>query len=331
MRTVIASVLSLLAASATAQNWYVPDSNAAAGTCNVIPFGSSSVTTWGSQKYQSKATAADLGAIVGVVTGLGFAPCGTGNIHFDALEVVIDHHPAGAPLDPTFANNLTPNAVTVLSVTNFDWNITADAWNEMGLQQIFVYNGVDDVVIQITTTNAVTTGTTGFHRDVRQRLYWFGTAGPAPATGTIGTAAQKIELSMLMGKLSTYGRGCAGTNGIPTVSLSGVPNPGTIVNTDMTGGLPNGFAFQIYGLSNGFPFPLDLGNFGMPGCLQYTDNIASLLVFLDGSGAAAKLFGIPNNGGLIGVKVFTQFACVDPTANATGLTTSNYGRILIGN
>lgn len=53
--------------------------------------------------------ATDLGATPNLMTGLGFAPCGTGIHHYDTLEIVVDHIQA-ATLSSTFAQNLTPNA-----------------------------------------------------------------------------------------------------------------------------------------------------------------------------------------------------------------------------
>jgi hypothetical protein len=133
MRTL--SLLAALAgaAPALAQNWYIPDSNATAGTCNVIPFGSTVGSTFAQCKYQTRCLASDLGAAVNVITGLGFASCSTGRAHYDSIEIVIDHIPPSQPLVTTFASNLTPAAVTVLSATNYTWNLTANAWNEIGL------------------------------------------------------------------------------------------------------------------------------------------------------------------------------------------------------
>ncbi len=331
MRLPILLAATFVSATASAQNYFVPDSNATLGSCNVIPFGSSSLTTWGNQKYQSKATPADLGNLPGLVTGLGYAPCGTGTIHFDAIEIILDHHPAGLPLDPTFANNLTPNAVTVLSATDFTWNITANTWNEIGLQNFFVYNGVDDMVMQITCTNSLTTGTTGFRRDARQRLYWYGTTGPAPATGTTGNAAMKFDVSELTARLSTYGVSCAGTTGTPVHRLTGSAQLAQTVNLDIGNGLVNGLAVSILGFYDGIPFPLDLAIYGAPGCFQYQDITASSFMLLDGAGSGTLPLAVPNDPSYVGVRIFSQFACLDPGANAPGITTTNFGRIYIGN
>jgi hypothetical protein len=299
----------------------------------VIPFGSTTLATWGNQKYQSKVTIADLGGLPGLITGLGFAPCGSGSIHFDAIEIVLDHHPAGQPLSTTFASNLTPNAITVLSATDYTWNFTASAWNEIGLQNFFVFTAIDDLVIQVTTTNALTTSNSvGFHRDTRQRVYWFATTGPAPATGSTDSAAQKMELGMMMARISSYGRGCAGTNGTPVHQTTGTPQIAQTLGLGLANGVPNGFAILVIGFYNGNPpFPLDLSVYGMPGCLQYTDVVSAQFAVLDAVGGGNVPFTIPNDPGLVTVKLYSQFACIDPSANAAGLTTSNYNRILIGN
>ena len=149
MRTLPVLLVSMLAAPSVAQNWYVPDNNAGLGTCNVIPFGSTPASTFANAKYQVKATNADLGGLPGLITGLGFAACNSGATHFDSIEVVLDHHPAGALLSTTFAANLTANAVVVLQATNFTWNNILNTWNEIGLQNYFPYNGTDDLVVQI--------------------------------------------------------------------------------------------------------------------------------------------------------------------------------------
>src|SRR5688572_6957244 len=93
-----------LAGAAAAQAYYVPDNNAAAGGCNVIPYGSvAPSTTWSNQKYQALVLATDLGSVPGVITGIGFAPCGSGDRDFDSLTIVLDHVPAATTtLSTTF-------------------------------------------------------------------------------------------------------------------------------------------------------------------------------------------------------------------------------------
>ena len=330
MRFLVLAALAI-APPLAAQNWYVPDNNAAMGQCNVIPFGHSVGGPFYQAKYQIKATQADLGALPGLITGLGFAACAPGGqSHFSSLEIVLDHHPAGQPLSNVFANNLTPNAMTVLSATDYTWNTTTDTWHEIGLQNYFVYLGVDDLVIQITSVDGTSPG--GFHTGNRPRMYWFASSGSPPASGTTDLAAHKFELSMLMARISSHGIGCPGSNGTPRHSTSGAPQIAQTIGFDLTNGTPGGFAILVLGFYNGTPvFPLELSPYGMPGCYQFHDVASVLFTPLDPGGSGSAPFTIPNDGGLIGVKLYSQFACIDPPANATGITTSNYNRILIGN
>jgi hypothetical protein len=318
----------LCVAPALAQNYYIPNNDPTLGTCNVIPFGDPSVTsTWSNQKYQTRCTVADLGAAVNIITGLGFAACSSGPAHYNTLEVVIDHIPSTQAFSTTFASNLTPNAVTVLSATNYTWNVTANAWNEIGLQTFFVYNGVDDIVVQITTSGA--TAPAGFHRDVRQRLYWVSTMGPPAATGTLGNAAGKIEVSMLTGKTSSHGVGCLGSNGTPTLTMSGSAVAGNTVAFNLTNGVPFGVALFFAGFTNAAPFPLELSFLGAPNCYMFTDLSVSAAVLLDPAGAAS--FPVPIPLALVGFLFYGQFAVLDPPANPFGFTTSGYGRVHTGN
>jgi hypothetical protein len=327
----LASLLPLVfsAVPALAQNWYIPDSDPTTGTCNVIPFGQSPGGSFYQCKYQQRCTVADLGAAVGIVTGLGFSSCLAGRAHYDSLEIVLDHIPAAQPLSTTFASNLTPNAVTVLSATNYTWNVPANLWTEVGLQNFFVYNGVDDLVVQITTVNG-TAPIQGMHRDVRQRIYWIAASGTPPATGTSGTAASKIEVSMLTAHTSSHGDGCAGTNGTPLLSFTGSSQIGQTLSINLNNGVPGGVSLFIIGTTNAFPFPLELGFLGMPSCYLYTDLMVTDVVFHDLAGAGSFVLPIPPSTP-VWFTFYTQFACLDPLANPFGFTSSNYGRILIGN
>lgn len=326
------SLLVAIAAAAPllAQNYYIPDNNAAAGACNVIPFGSTAPsTTWSNQIYQTIVNASDLGGIPNIITGISFAPCGTGSYRGRLIEVVLDHIPAG-PLSTTFASNLTPNAVTVLSAPDYVWHTTGNSWMEIGLQNYFVYDGVSDLVVQVTSYDG--TAPNGYHRDVRQRVYATSWTGSPPATGTSGNAAAKIGISMLTASASTYGEGCRGSNSLaPQHAITGIPQPGQGVAFQLQGALPLSLSFFVLGFTSSFPYPLDLGAFGAPGCTQYVSADSANALLTDAAGVASQSVRLPNSSALIGLLVWSQFACVDAGANQLGLTTSNYGRVAIGN
>lgn len=332
-------ILALLAGSSLcvgsnlrAQSFYIPDNLANAGTCNVIPFGSTTTT---SSFYtcitQQIVTAADLNSTPGLITGLGFAACGTGKSRFSSLQVVMDLAPPNTTLSPTFANNLTPNARVVLDVTNYAWHTTVDQWMEIGLQDFFVFDGVSDVVIQIIADQSLSPA--GFHRSTtRPRVYATGWSGTPPLSGTVSsTTAQKMEIGMLNARLSTYGDGCQGSNALPpTLVASGTPQAGQTLQLDLSNALPSNIAFFAMGFGNGAPLPIDLGVFGAPGCMQYVTTDAMSVAVTDASGTAQKAFVLPNSAAYTGVRLYGQWVCLDLAANALGATTSDYARILIG-
>jgi hypothetical protein len=323
----------LVAGLCNAQTFYVPDNQANAGTCNVIPFGS---TTSSSSFYtclmQQMYTAADLNNQAGLITGLEFAPCGNGASRFNRLQVVFDLLPAGSTLSATFANNVTPTATTVLDTTNYVWQTTSNTWMEIGLQVPFVYDGVSDLVVQILSDGG--TSPAGFHRSAtRPRVYATNWTGSPPPSGTLSlTTGQKLGISMLVAKASLYGEGCIGTNGQrPGFALSGSPQLGQTQNLDLARAPANGIAFLVAGFGNGAPFPAELGSLGMPGCYQYFSPISTQLGLTDGSGTALSALAVPGDPSLAGVLIYAQWACLDLGANALGITTSDYARILLGN
>ncbi|HEX6813879.1 MAG TPA: hypothetical protein VF384_19815 [Planctomycetota bacterium] len=316
------------AAPAFAQNWYIPDNLPASGNCNVIPFGQLVGGPFYQCRYQQRCTAADLGATVGVITGLGFAPCASGRAHYDSIEIVLDHIPASQPLSTTFANNLTPNAITVLSATNYTWNVTSGVWNEVGLQIPFVYFGTDDLVVQVTTVNG-TAPLMGMHVGTRQRVYWVAPSGTPPASGFTSPDAQKIEVSMVTAHTSSHGDGCAGSNGTPRLGFVGSPQLGQTLSIDLVNGVQGGVSLFFAGSTNAAPFPVELGFLGMPSCYVYTDLLVTNVVVHDGAGAGSFLLPIPVSAPPAFL-LYGQFACLDLAANPFGFTTSNYGRILVG-
>jgi hypothetical protein len=134
---------------------------------------------------------------------------------------------------------------------------------------------------------------------------------------------------MLMGRTSSHGDGCPGSNGTPTVGFTGSPVQGNTISFDLTNGVQNGIALFVAGTSNGFPFPLDLAILGAPSCYQYTDLAVASAVLLDPAGAGSVAIPIP--AGLLGFRFYGQYAVLDAAANAFGITTSNYLHVLTGN
>jgi hypothetical protein len=337
----LAAAASCLAATVPAQAWYIPNSSPTGVACNVIPFGDLVPSaTWGNQKYQTIVMASDLGSTAGIITGLGFSPCGSGDRDFDAIQIVMDHIPAATTtLSTVFASNLTPNAVTVLNATNFTWRQFGNTWTDIGLQSFFVFNGVDNLVIDVTLFNSRgNQGTppitvSGMNRETRQRVYafgWSGTPPVPPLSGNTDMAALKMEITMLMARTSLHGRGCPQSNGVrPDHTYTGTPQLGQPMSFDLGGALPNSVAVLAVGTYTGIPFPMDLASYGFPGCFAYFAIANTVVAVASPAGTASVPVTVPSSTGLVGGRLYSQYFCLNP--NTSALTSSNYGQLLIGN
>ncbi|MCB9878025.1 MAG: hypothetical protein H6835_10530 [Planctomycetes bacterium] len=118
---------------------------------------------------------------------------------------------------------------------------------------------------------------------------------------------------------ATYGSGCPGSNGTPTLSPGGALQLGQSFTLDIGNLEPNfNLAVVVLGLQR---LPgLDLGFLGMSGCV----GIASPDLFSTVTGAAGQAsWTWPSVGGQVGVSIYCQALCLDPVANAFGFTASN--------
>ncbi|MCA8948100.1 MAG: hypothetical protein KDE27_01280 [Planctomycetes bacterium] len=130
-----------------------------------------------------------------------------------------------------------------------------------------------------------------------------------------------------------FGSGCAGSQGVLTLSPSRRPWLGDSYRTLWTNtppGAPFLIAFggtdQVFG---SFTLPLALAPFGMPGC--------SLLVAPETVGPTiapstsfANEFAVPNDPSLLAQRAFLQGFAFDPGANAAGFVASNGLALTVG-
>lgn len=174
------------------------------------------------------------------------------------------------------------------------------------------------------------------------------TYGPAPRQGAAMTFDTTRNVVVLFGghgysdtwefdlgpsaSFTTFGSGCPGSRGTPTLTAQGgsLPRIGTTFtmqanNLPWSGAvfLGLGFSDQSYG---GTPLPADLGMLGAPGCSLLT-SLEALSPITNVLGAASWSLEVP---AIPGGEFFVQVFPVDPAVNALGLTSSNAGRARLG-
>ncbi len=136
---------------------------------------------------------------------------------------------------------------------------------------------------------------------------------------------------------STFGLGCPGTNGTPTLGLAAGSYPAIgqnlifdlrnlpIVVRPLAG---------ILGTSNtrlrgSTPLPIDLGFLGMTACQLLVSDDAMMPV-PGGSGASQWRMWFPFDPNFLGASAFLQVLVFDPAANSLGATLTNGATVTVG-
>lgn len=134
--------------------------------------------------------------------------------------------------------------------------------------------------------------------------------------------------SSSLAEYSSFGMGCAGSLGTPTLAAAPGSRPtlGSTFQAEI-GNLPLGAALMATGLSNaitsgGIALPVNLSFLGMTGCSQYVDALV-LDYVTGGTTTATWSWAIPNNPILFGYEFYNQGFSLDPSANSFGFVASN--------
>ena len=124
-----------------------------------------------------------------------------------------------------------------------------------------------------------------------------------------------------------YGSGCSGANGVLrcfTNSLPHLPNPD--LELHLRNGAPNALAITILGVTE---IALPLNPFGMPGCVLLNNReLGTVTAVCDQNGDATTALPLPNAPEFAGFVIYQQWACLDASANASGLSFSNGQRLV---
>tara|TARA_R110002094_G_scaffold4460_2_gene13056 strand:+ start:1714 stop:2940 length:1227 start_codon:yes stop_codon:yes gene_type:complete len=116
-----------------------------------------------------------------------------------------------------------------------------------------------------------------------------------------------------------YGSGCAGSNGVPTLTATSAMQLGQNWTVDIDNLNPTfNLAYVVLGLTKSQA--VDLSVINMPGCFAFTT--PDLLLSVTGTAGQAS-WTWPAVAGPIGAALYAQALCLDPTVNTFGFTTSN--------
>ncbi|HET9384858.1 MAG TPA: hypothetical protein VFO67_06900, partial [Gemmatimonadales bacterium] len=317
----IVCVLSL-SATLSAQSFYIPTNTPTVGTANAFPFNTTNM------RYQALIRATELGSTPVLIRGFSLAPSTSGTLEYGPVTMKMAHL-ASPTLSTTFDTNLAAGAVTTMDVPAFVWPVTANTWMDIDLQTPFVYNGVDNVVVEFLVTNRVTGA--AMRRDAtNQRVYLGSYTGQLTGTDG-GLTAFKMRVITGDASTATFGRGCPGSTQLtPTVSFTGTSQIGQNLGHNVNNLLPTALCIAAFGFTSAPPFPIDLTFIGLTGCKAYIDFVVTFATIADPAGTATVGIAIPADPALVGFLLYSQWIALDGGA-AGGLTTSNYGRALVGN
>ena len=122
--------------------------------------------------------------------------------------------------------------------------------------------------------------------------------------------------------LDTVGVGCAGSVGVPSITLNEArPAPGDVLTMSVAALAPS-VNVVLFVLGTEVLAPsLPLRSFGLPGCTLDVQPAASLIIGANG-GSAQLSVSIPNDPALIGASLVVQGAAFEPGVNAAGLVLS---------
>ncbi len=296
---------------APADEIYIPN-NKVQGGGNVIPFGGvwpASSNPKGEFTYQWWIPAASLGGKVGRIRAIAALPRQTATHSAVKAEVKISHNTL-ANYSTTFAQNL-PSPVTLHPEGPWTWNAVKNTWSPFPLPATagFVYNGTDNLTIQIRLYDSSVTGAPYVDcwderlSNNASRIYLYNT-GAYTATSGRATTNLGLKLRLTLDVVSISGSGAARPGGTVTLSLFSPADPGLPYQTGTSLGKgPIPIGSRKLNLS-----PDDLLLVSVQGFLPMIfKNYNGLL---DAAGKATAQIVIPNLPALVGVRLHSAFLTI---------------------
>lgn len=258
-------------------------------------------------------------------------------------------HPAANAIDGNTDSYYSNNSCARTSITGtsgFDWwevSLPRSRYDEVRLWFSTVYTTVDPFLVTAfdgTTTVATFSVTTATSTGPTSLLL------PNPYVDRVRVArngfpwplilaeVEVFNYSALDAEAKSFGIGCLGTAGVPTLRATTPPVNASnfdvqLTNVPASPGIAVIASGLSYTASGALPLPFDLGLLGAAGCQDYV-SLDFTQVAIAAGGVATSTFPVPNNSGLLGFLMYQQAVVLDAAANALGLTTSNALRARLG-
>jgi hypothetical protein len=153
------------------------------------------------------------------------------------------------------------------------------------------------------------------------------------APSVSASSGSKMGLLFNDGNMVDLGTGCK-SSAHPALAIGSDagkwPQSGVPFNVNLAGAAPTAPAFLMIGAGDqqwgALKLPLDLGIIGAPGCKVWNDVLISLATVTNASGAATYSLPLPTSIPLL--RINATYGVLDAGANALGLATSSYLKIL---
>jgi len=284
----------------------VPDNNPGTGAaCNVIPWSASFMG--GEARYQALVPATMMGGKPLAIYELSFAPCqAPTTLKADTLAITFAHTTMSS-LSTTWANNLAKNPTVMYNAAGA-YTGTQAQWSPIGLTGTFLYNGVDNLVVEIKYRGNTSGGFGCYRSNNIERGYTTGTgAFSSPTASTVGSmAALKMQFKFYDIR----------------IILTGKPTPGGTVSlmleSPSDGGLPYQAACSLgqgpimFGARKLELSPDALMALSVSGLLPSL--FKSFAGLLDAAGKGQADIVLPNTPAIKGLRIYNAFVTLDPKA-----------------
>ncbi len=307
MKTYLTVALVLaLSGLVCADEIYIPDNNPASTTFNAIPFWAEWSVIQGEIRSQILFNASMLGNRQYYIHEVSFASAFTGVFSATQLQVRISHVKTSL-LNATMDLNI-PGPATCYDGP-ISYPVTSNTWCPMGLTGGFLYNGVDNLVVDVRYKGGKNTTLSPSPMTVGR--FWYVANAPIPRNW----AYQRYSATQQSGGSAKNGLKIRFTVDTTTIQGSGAPAPGGTVDLALLSPADPGLVYQV-GTSLGTgPIPIDKRKLGLSPDSILVASVSGVLplVFqdyaghLDGSGKGKAKLNIPSLPVLVGTRLHSAF------------------------